>query len=95
MKLWKKNVLLLFVVILLTIIPLVFVKGEFSGADSQAEAVITEINKDYEPWATPLLVPASTEIESLLFALEAAIGGVIIGFGFGRLSAKRKPGDTD
>lgn len=95
MKLWKKNVLLLLVVVLIAVIPLIFVKGEYGGSDSQAETVITEINKDYKPWAASLFVPASDEIESLLFALEAAIGGGIIGFGFGRLSAKRKPGEKD
>lgn len=83
------------VVVLIGVIPLIFVKGEYGGSDSQAEAVITDIDKDYKPWATSLLVPASGEIESLLFTLEAAIGGGIIGFGFGRLSAKRRPGDKD
>lgn len=89
MKLWKKNLILLFVVVLLTVAPLVIAKNaEFSGADGQAEAVITEINKEYKPWVNPLFEPASGEIESLLFALQAAIGAGILGFGFGRLSAK-------
>ena len=89
MKLWKKNLILLFVVVLLTVAPLVIAKNaEFSGADGQAEAVITEINKEYKPWVNPLFEPKSGEIESLLFALQAAIGAGILGFGFGRLSAK-------
>lgn len=93
MKLWKKNLIMLFVVIILVISPLVILKNaEFSGADGQAEAVIKEIDKDYEPWIKPLFEPASGEIESLLFALQAAIGAGILGFGFGRLSAKKNIG---
>lgn len=90
MKLWQKNLLLFILVVLIAVIPLAFVEGEYGGSDGEAEALITEINTEYTPWASPLFEPASGEIESLLFALQAAIGAGIIGFGFGRLSAKYK-----
>ncbi len=91
MKLWQKNLLLIILVVLITVIPLYIASGsEFGGADGEAETVITEINSDYEPWASPLFEPASGEIESMLFALQAAVGAGIIGFGFGRLSIKFK-----
>ena len=91
MKLWKKNIMLLLIVALLVVFPLLYVKeAEFSGADGQAEEVISEIDSEYKPWISPLMEPASGEIESLLFALQAAIGAGIIGFGFGRLSSKNK-----
>jgi cobalt/nickel transport protein len=91
MKLWQKNLLLLVLVIVITVVPLYIARGsEFGGADGEAETVITEISSDYEPWASPIFEPASGEIESMLFALQAAIGAGIIGFGFGRLSAKHK-----
>lgn len=95
MKLWQKNTLLFVLVVVIAVIPLAFVEGEYGGSDGQAEALITEINADYEPWASPLFEPASGEIESLLFALQAAIGAGIIGFGFGRLSAKYKASEKD
>lgn len=97
MKLWQKNVLLLVLVVALVLIPLIFVPGaEFSGADGQAENLVTEISPDYEPWFSSFFEPASGEIESLLFALQAALGAGIIGFGFGRLSArKKKENDSD
>ncbi|TYQ12732.1 UNVERIFIED_CONTAM: cobalt/nickel transport protein [Acetivibrio alkalicellulosi] len=96
MKLWKKNLMLLFFVVILVVSPLVILKNaEFSGADEQAEEVIKEINKDYEPWINPLFEPASGEIESLLFVLQAAIGAAILGFGFGRLSAKKNIGSEN
>ena len=95
MKLWQKNVILVILVVLIAVIPLALVKGEYGGSDDQAESVITEINKDYTPWASSLFEPASGEIESLLFALQAAIGAGIIGFGFGRLSAKFKASEKN
>jgi cobalt/nickel transport protein len=93
MKLWKRNLILLALVILIAVIPLVFVKGEYGGSDDKAESVITSIDRNYTPWAHALLEPASGEIESMLFALQAAVGGLVIGFGFGRLSARSRPGN--
>jgi cobalt/nickel transport protein len=57
--------------------------AEFGGADGQAEDVIGDIDPDYQPWVENLWeVPGETE--SLLFALQAAIGASIIGFFIGR-----------
>jgi cobalt/nickel transport protein len=85
------NWLLILMVACLTIIPLLVVKNaEFGGADGQAESVINKINAGYRPWFTPLFEPASGEIESLLFALQAAIGAGVIGYGLGYLRARHK-----
>ncbi len=70
-------------VIALAVIPLIFVRGEYGGADGQAEEVISEVNPNYEPWFQPFFEPASGEIESLLFASQAAIGAGIIGYAIG------------
>jgi cobalt/nickel transport protein len=87
----KKNLLLLFVVILLTVIPLFILKGaEFGGADGQAEQVISEIAPDYKPWFNAIWEPPSGEIESLLFSLQAAIGAGFIGYFFGFMRGKNK-----
>ncbi|MFQ9918367.1 MAG: energy-coupling factor ABC transporter substrate-binding protein [Flavonifractor plautii] len=45
-------------------------------------------NPDYEPWFEPILEPASGEVESLLFALQAAIGAGVVGFVLGRITKK-------
>ncbi|HFD8644886.1 TPA: energy-coupling factor ABC transporter substrate-binding protein [Clostridium perfringens] len=75
------NVILLLLVVFITIIPFFVAKnGEFGGSDDQAEEAITQIDENYEPWFSPLFEPASGEIESLLFALQAAIGAGVIGF---------------
>ncbi|VTR81530.1 cobalt transport protein CbiN [Clostridium perfringens] len=88
------NVILLLLVVFITIIPFLVAKnGEFGGSDDQAEEAITQIDKNYEPWFSPLFEPASGEIESLLFALQAAIGAGVIGFGLGYLKGKKKVND--
>ena len=84
-----KNTILIGLVILLAVVPLIFVKGaEFGGADGEAEAAIGEINKDYEPWFSSPFEPASGEIESLLFALQAAIGSGILFYGLGYMKGR-------
>ena len=88
------NLLLILIVIALAIIPLFIAKdAEFGGADGQAEEAIAEINADYDPWFSPIFEPKSGEIESLLFALQAAIGAGIIGYGLGYLKGRRKEED--
>jgi cobalt/nickel transport protein len=80
----KKNLWLLSIVILLAVIPLFMQKGaEFGGADGEAEEAIGEISPDYEPWFSSIWEPPSGEIESLLFALQAALGAGFIGYFIG------------
>ncbi len=92
----KRNLLMLAGVVGLAILPLVIHHGgdaAFSGSDGEAEALIGEIRPDYKPWASPLWEPPSGEIESLLFALQAAIGAGLVGFYFGRRSAPARAAD--
>lgn len=83
-----KNSLLLLAVALLTALPLWLYQPEegeeaFAGADNKAQAQITQIAPDYQPWFKPLLEPASGEIASLLFALQAALGAGVLGYWLG------------
>lgn len=90
-KTFPTNLLLIIFVIILSFAPLFLIKNaEFGGADGEAETMISQINEDYEPWFEPLIEPASGEIESLLFALQAAIGAGILAYGFGYLKGKSK-----
>jgi cobalt/nickel transport protein len=87
----KKNIILLLIVMILGVVPLFIQKGaEFSGADGQAEEVIGKIAPDYKPWFHTLWEPPSGEIESLLFALQAAIGAGFIGYFIGYMRGKNK-----
>lgn len=94
MKLWQKNLILILIVVLLAAIPLWLCRdAEFGGADGQAEEVIMELEPEYEPIFSPIFEPASGEIESLLFALQAAIGSGVVFFCIGYMVGKRKKDD--
>lgn len=87
----KLTIILLLLVLAIIIVPLITQKGaEFGGADGEAEGAITEINPDYEPWFSSIVEPASGEIESLLFASQAALGAGIIGYYIGTTRTKKK-----
>jgi cobalt/nickel transport protein len=98
-----QNILLIIGVIVLALLPLWIVErpaagpdGEevaiFGGADDQAKNLIGEINPEYQPWFESLIEPASGEIASMLFALQAAIGTGFIGYyiGVGRTREKMR-----
>ena len=90
MKVWQKNLILIGLVILLAAFPLWYCRdAEFGGADGMAGELIEESNPDYEPWFQHIFEPASGEVESLLFALQAAIGSGIVCFVLGRVTAKK------
>ena len=55
--------------------------GYFGGSDNAAGGVVEETG--FTPWFSSIWEPPSGEIESLLFALQAAIGAIIIGYFFG------------
>jgi cobalt/nickel transport protein len=75
------NWLLLLAVVLLTVTPLIVKKGsEFGGADGQAEEAIKEIQPQYKPWFNSLIELPGGEVESLLFAVQAAAGAGMIGY---------------
>jgi len=91
-----KNFLLVVLVIALAVAPL-FIKrdAEFSGADALAEKAITKINAGYKPWFSPLWEPPSSEIETFLFALQAAVGAGFIGYYIGYVRGRKKRNSED
>ncbi|MGI8384621.1 energy-coupling factor ABC transporter substrate-binding protein [Robertmurraya sp. P23] len=87
----KKNRLLFMLIIFLVAIPLIFKSSaSFSGTDTEAIAVIAELAPSYTPWIENLWKPSSSEVESLLFAVQASIGSVVIGYFIGFSRAKLK-----
>ena len=87
----KYYAILIVAVVVLFAAPLIlFPSAEFGGSDSGAEQAISD--QGYEPWFKPIWEPPSSEIETLLFSLQAAIGALIIGYFIGNergKSAKR------
>lgn len=85
------NLVLVLGVVLLAAVPLVMGSDtEFAGADGRAVERIDE--SDYRPWFAPLFNP-SPEVASGLFALQAAIGGGVIGYVFGVARTRRRNAD--
>lgn len=83
-----KHIILIVVMVALFIVPFIISpSAEYGGADSAVEELIS--NQGYEPWFSPIWEPPSSEIESLLFALQASIGAIIIGYFVGFEKGKR------
>ncbi len=79
----QNNWLLIVGVVTLAILPLVFVKGEYGGADGETQAAIEEIQPGYRPWFQPILTLPSKEIESLLFVVQGSLGAGVLGYVIG------------
>lgn len=90
----KRAVILLALVVVIIVFPLAFYNGKgeeqgyFGGSDDQGSTAIEETG--YQPWISSIWEPPSPEIESLLFATQAAIGAIIIGYILGYWSGQAK-----
>ncbi len=82
------NAVLLALVVLIAAAPMALkLPGEYGGSDSLAQKAIED--GGYTPWFEPLWEPPSSEIESLLFALQAALGAGGLGYVIGRLHGRK------
>jgi cobalt/nickel transport protein len=85
------NLLLIFLVIVITVVPLfIFKDKEIGGADNKAEAAVLEIAPDYVPWFSSFFRPESKEMENIMFAFQAALGAGVIVYGLRYLKKSRK-----
>lgn len=85
----RQNLLLLVLVVCIAVVPLVFFgDSEFGGADNKVADVVGEMRPDHQPWFESLWKPQSSEVESLLFALQAALGAGVIGYFFGYMRGR-------
>lgn len=67
--------------------------AEFGGADALGSSKVAEITGKSEEEFHPVIwqwTPPSGEIESGLFALQAAIGGILVGWVFGYWKGQKK-----
>ena len=92
MKLVSRNasIVMAFCVVLLVVVPLALVHGKYGGTDDAGSAAVAAAVPGFKPWFHPIWTPPSPEIESLLFALQAAIGAGVIGYVLGRIHGTAK-----
>ncbi len=96
MKPIAKNGLLLLIVAVLSFGPLLMTRGaKFAGADAQASAAISTLNPNYQPWFNSIWTPPSAEVESFLFALQAAIGSGFVFYYLGYIKGKHSVSKKD
>jgi cobalt/nickel transport protein len=79
----QHNWLLVAGVIALALFPVLFVRGEYGGSDGQGTEAIQKIQPSYKPWFQPVVELPSSEIASLMFATQAALGAGVVGFVIG------------
>jgi cobalt/nickel transport protein len=96
----KANLLLILGVFILAACPLMLIHGiEFSGADDRSTKGIEEMSPGYKPWFKPIFEPQGGEVETFLFATQAAIGsGVtcyILGLYKGRTERRQERDRAD
>ena len=65
-------------------------EAEFGGADGQAEEVIAQIDENYEPWYDALVGELPGEVESGLFAMQAGLGGIVLGGAVGWYAGRHR-----
>ncbi len=63
--------------------------AKFGGSDDAGAKAVLQTNPNYQPWVQPLWKPPP-ETESMLFALQAALGALIIGYFIGHERARQE-----
>jgi cobalt/nickel transport protein len=92
----SNNWLLATAVVVLAVLPLIFVKGgDFTGSDNKAQEVIKQVDPTYKPWFNSLFKLPSSEVESLLFAVQAGAGAGVIGYVIGLYKGRSEQREQD
>jgi cobalt/nickel transport protein len=61
--------------VLLSMAPVLMYQGkEFKATDSINVTAIEQVKPGYKPWFEPVIKPSGGEVETFLFATQAAIG---------------------
>jgi len=89
---WLWTILGVIAIIFLLAWPLMTVKNsDFGGSDNVGSEVIARIAPDYDPnWIHNVWTPPGSETESMLFGVQAAFGGMLMGYAFGFLRGRKR-----
>jgi cobalt/nickel transport protein len=69
------NLMLAIGVVVLAAIPLLSIQGkDFSASDDKSSKGVEELRPGYKPWFESVFKPQGGEVETFLFATQAAIG---------------------
>lgn len=92
MRRWTTNLLVALAAVAVFALALVLgaSRGDFTGTDAAATDEIARSAPDYEPWFEPVWTQPGGEVESGLFALQAAAGAGVIGFVLGSYRERRR-----
>lgn len=94
----RLNLTLLALIVVIAVAPLLLPLGDaakFKGSDSQAADAISAFAPEYQPWFESPWKPPSGEVESLLFALQAAIGAGLLGYYVGLRRGQQRRREDD
>ena len=79
----KKHILFALIICALIAYPLLFESKAVSGLGSDDAGPAYMLAHGYHPWVTYLWTPPNSDVESGLFAIQACIGGAIMGYFIG------------
>jgi cobalt/nickel transport protein len=90
------NVWLLSGAVILSMAPVLIFQGkEFKATDSINITAIESVKPGYKPWFEPVIKPSGGEIETFLFATQAAIGSGVTCYILGLYKGRTERRKTD
>jgi cobalt/nickel transport protein len=82
--------------VILSMAPVLIYQGkEFQATDSINITAIEEVKPGYKPWFEPVIKPSGGEIETFLFATQAAIGSGVTCYILGLYKGRSERRKTD
>jgi cobalt/nickel transport protein len=82
--------------IILSMAPVLIYQGkEFKATDSINITAIEQVKPGYKPWFEPVIKPSGGEVETFLFATQAAIGSGVVCYILGLYKGRTERRKTD
>ena len=77
--------------VILSMAPVLIYQGkEFKATDSINITAIEQVKPGYKPWFEPVIKPSGGEVETFLFATQAAIGSGVVCYILGLYKGRTK-----